>query len=85
VVEFVGHGRNETITIAGFRRLRIRPFDPSRDRLTEHEQTDARLLAMYDALTGPDFDTEAVHGRGSSPSCSMACAHPYGARSPAPR
>jgi hypothetical protein len=60
VVEFVSHERNETITVAGYRRLRVRPFDPSHDRLTEHEQTDARLLAMYDALTGPNYDTEDV-------------------------
>jgi len=60
VVEFASRERKETITVAGYRRLRVRPFDPSSDRLTEHEQTDARLLAMYDALTGPDFDTEDV-------------------------
>jgi len=60
VVEFVGHGRNETITIAGYRRLRIRPFDPSRDRSPSMSRPDARLLAMYEALTGPDFDTEDV-------------------------
>src|SRR5262249_4420009 len=60
LVEFVSPERNETITAAGYRRLRVRPFDPSRDRLTEHEQTDARLLAMYDALTGPHFDAEDV-------------------------
>jgi len=60
VIEFIGGDRQETISVAGYRRLRLRPFDPSRDRLTEHEQTDARLLAMYDALAGPEFDTEDV-------------------------
>ncbi len=38
----------------------LRPFDPSRDTLTEHEQTDARLLAMFGTLDAPEFDTEDV-------------------------
>jgi hypothetical protein len=46
------------IEVAGFQRLLLRPFDPSRDALTEHEQTDARLLAMFSALDSPEFDTE---------------------------
>jgi hypothetical protein len=48
------------IEVAGFQRLRLRPFDPSRDTLTEHEQTDARLLAMFGQLDTPEFDTEDV-------------------------
>jgi hypothetical protein len=39
-------------------RLRIRPFDSSRDALTEHEQTDNPLLNMFGALDSPDFDIE---------------------------
>jgi hypothetical protein len=46
------------IEVAGCQRLRLRPFDPSRDTLTEHEQTDARLLAMFGTLDAPEFDTE---------------------------
>ena len=46
------------VEVAGYQRLRLRPFDPSRDTLTEHEQTDARLLAMFGILDAPEFDTE---------------------------
>jgi hypothetical protein len=53
-------GQEQLIEVAGFQRLRLRPFDPSRDTLTEHEQTDARLLAMFGQLDAPEFDTEDV-------------------------
>lgn len=59
-VRFVADGRQETMDVAGYRRLRLRPFDPACDRLTEHPQTDLRLLEMYDALVSPDFDTADV-------------------------
>jgi hypothetical protein len=59
-VRLVGDGHEQVIEVAGFQRLRLRPFDPSRDTLTEQEQTDARLLAMFGALDAPDFDTEDV-------------------------
>jgi hypothetical protein len=57
-VRLTGDGRDQVIEVAGCQRLRLRPFDPSRDTLTEHEQTDARLLAMFGALDAPEFDTE---------------------------
>ena len=57
-VRLVGDGHEQVIEVAGFRRLRLRPFDPGRDTLTEHEQTDARLLAMFGTLDSPEFDTE---------------------------
>ena len=60
VVRFTNDEREQQISVAGYRRLRLRPFDPSRDQLTEHEQTDARLLAMYDTLTDQAFDTEDI-------------------------
>lgn len=59
-VGLVGNGREQVIEVAGLQRLRLRSFDPSRDALTDHEQTDARLLAMFGALDSPDFDTEDV-------------------------
>ena len=59
-VRFVADGRQETMDVAGYRRLRLRPFDPARDQLTEHPQTDQRLLKMYDALVSPAFDTADV-------------------------
>jgi hypothetical protein len=57
-VRLTGNGREQVIEVAGCQRLRLRPFDPSRDTLTEHEQTDARLLAMFGTLDAPEFDTE---------------------------
>jgi hypothetical protein len=59
-VRFVAEGQEEAVAVAGYRRLRLRPFDPARDRLTEHPQTDQRLLEMYDALASPAFDTQDV-------------------------
>jgi hypothetical protein len=54
----MGNGQEQVIEVEGFKRLRLRPFDPSRDHLTEHQQTDARLLAMFAVLDPPEFDTE---------------------------
>jgi hypothetical protein len=59
-VRLIGDGYDEVIETEGCQRLRLRPFDPSRDALTEHEQTDGRLLAMFGTLDGPEFDTEDV-------------------------
>jgi hypothetical protein len=56
----LGGGQEQVIEVVGFKRLQLRPFDPSRDALTEHQQTDARLLTMFAALDEPDFDTEDV-------------------------
>lgn len=50
-VRFSGSdGRAEQVEIGGYRRLRLRPYDPSRDALTEHRQIDQRLLELYDPL-----------------------------------
>ena len=57
-VRLTGDDNDQVIEVSGFQRLLLRPFDPSRDALTEHEQTDARLLAMFNALASPEFDTE---------------------------
>ena len=57
-VGLIGEGHDDVIEAAGCRRLRLRPFDPSRDALTEHEQTDDRLLRMFARLDAPEFDTE---------------------------
>ena len=60
LVRLMGDDKEETVEVAGYRRLRLRPFDPSRDMPTEHEQTDQRLLIMFDGLSGPQYDTEDV-------------------------
>jgi hypothetical protein len=59
-VRFVGETRDEVVTVAGYRRLRLRPFDPARDRFTDHPQTDQRLLEMYDVLIDPALDVGDV-------------------------
>ncbi|WP_194904368.1 hypothetical protein [Catenulispora rubra] len=59
-VRLIGEGREERIEVAGLSRLELRPFDPSRDALTDHEQTDGRLLSMFAALDAPMFDAEDV-------------------------
>jgi hypothetical protein len=57
-VRLTGDGREQVIKVARYQPLRLRPFDPSRDTLTEHEQTDARLLAMFGTLDPPEFRNE---------------------------
>lgn len=57
-VRLIGGDREEIVEVGGYRHLRLRPFDPSKDALTEHEQTDARLLQMFEALADPAFDSE---------------------------
>jgi hypothetical protein len=59
-VRLVGDGHERIIEVAGLRRLKLRPFDPSRDALAEHEQTDSRLLSMFAALDAVMFDTDDV-------------------------
>lgn len=58
VVRLAGNGKEQVVEVAGCTRLRIRPFDPSRDGLTAHGQTDARLLEMFGCLDATEFDTE---------------------------
>jgi hypothetical protein len=50
LVRFSGSNRAELTDVAGYTRLRMRPFDPSRDALTEHAQVDERLLRLFDPL-----------------------------------
>jgi hypothetical protein len=57
-VRLAGDGHEEAAEVAGLTRIRLRPFDPGRDTLTEFQQTDARLLEMFAALDAPQFDTE---------------------------
>jgi hypothetical protein len=59
-VRLLGPGHDLKIEVAGIRRIVLRPFDPGRDALTEHRQTDERLLAMFGVLASPDFDNEDV-------------------------
>lgn len=46
----------EAIDVAGHRELRLRPFDASRDFLTDFPVFDERLLALYEQLRGARYD-----------------------------
>jgi hypothetical protein len=60
LVRLIGDGHDEVVDVAGCSHLRLRPFDPSRDFVTEHEQTDQRLLEMFGRLDTSEFTTEDV-------------------------
>ncbi len=60
VVRLLGENRDEVIEVAGCTRVRLRPFDPSRDFVTDHEQTDQRLLEMFGRLDVAEFDSGDV-------------------------
>jgi len=45
-------GQGGRVQVAGYRRLRVRPFDPGRDQFTEHEQTDQRAGHVRQAAAG---------------------------------
>lgn len=59
-VRLIGEGHDEVIEVAGCSHIRLRPFDPSRDFVTEHHQTDERLLTMFGRLDSAEFTTEDV-------------------------
>ncbi len=60
LVRLLGDGHDEVVEVAGCSHLRLRPFDPSRDFVTQHEQTDERLLTMFGRLDSSEFTTEDV-------------------------
>lgn len=60
LVRLCGNGKEEAIEVAGYRRLRLRPFDPSKDALTQHKQMDQRLLTMFERVARVEYDTEDV-------------------------
>lgn len=55
-----GTPQQEVCDIAGHRELRLRPFDPSRDALTNYTVVDERLLALYEDLHGAGYLEEHV-------------------------
>jgi hypothetical protein len=46
----------QALDVAGHRELRVRPFDASRDFLTDFPVFDERLLALYEQLHGAGYD-----------------------------
>ena len=59
-VRLTGDGHEEVIEVAGCGHIRLRPFDPSRDFMTQHHQTSERLLTMFGRLDSAEFTTEDV-------------------------
>ena len=57
-----GKPATETLDVAGHRELRLRPFDASRDFLTDFPVFDERLLALYEQLHGAGYDRAAAAG-----------------------
>ena len=53
-------GRQELCDVAGYRELRLRPFDASRDGLTGYSVVDERLLSLYERLHGAGYDEDQV-------------------------
>jgi hypothetical protein len=51
-----GQPTAQEVDVAGHRELRFRPFDVSRDFLTEFPVFDERLLALYESLHGAGYD-----------------------------
>lgn len=48
----------ERLDVAGHNELRLRPFDPTRDFVTDFPVFDERLLSLYDQLSRADYDQE---------------------------
>lgn len=55
-----GEQVSEPLDVAGHRQLRFRPFDASRDFLTDFPVVDARLLALYEDLHGAGYDEDQI-------------------------
>ncbi len=51
---------SERCDVTGHRELRLRPFDASRDALTQYPVIDERLLRLYEQLHGAGYDEEQV-------------------------
>lgn len=59
-VRLIGDGHDEVIEVTGCSHIRLRPFDPSREFVTEHHQTSERLLTMFGRLDSAEFTTGDV-------------------------
>lgn len=51
-----GQPHTQRIDISGHRELRMRPYDETRDRITDYPVFDERLLALYDQLATAGYD-----------------------------
>lgn len=55
-----GEPVTQPIDVAGHRELRLRPFDASRDYLTDYPVFDERLLKLYEGLHAAGYDQDQV-------------------------
>lgn len=55
-----GEATAEAIDVAGHSQIRLRPFDASRDYLTDFPVFDERLLALYESLHGAGYEHEQI-------------------------
>ena len=51
---------SEELEVAGHRQLRVRPFDHSRDFLTDYQVFDERLLSLYEGLHNAGYREEEI-------------------------
>ncbi|GDY33921.1 hypothetical protein [Gandjariella thermophila] len=55
-----GEPVSQVLDITGHRELRLRPFDHSRDRVTDYPVFDERLLSYYEQLTRAGYDADQL-------------------------
>lgn len=51
-----GQPRSQSLDVTGHRELRLRPFDATRDMLTDYPVFDERLLGLYERLARSGYD-----------------------------
>jgi hypothetical protein len=55
-----GKRLHQQCEVAGHTELRLRPFDASRDGLTQHRVIDERLLQLYERFHGAGYDEDQI-------------------------
>jgi hypothetical protein len=55
-----GHSKVRTLDVTGHRELRLRPYDTTRDRVTDYPVFDERLLGLYDSLAREGYDHDQL-------------------------
>lgn len=55
-----GERLHQQCDVTGHAELRLRPFDASRDGMTQHRVVDERLLQLYERLHGADYDEDQI-------------------------
>jgi hypothetical protein len=55
-----GQPRSQSLDVTGHRELRLRPFDATRDKLTDYAVFDERLLDLYERLARSGYDQDQL-------------------------